>query len=647
MPKVPEAWGENRDLTRFNLGIDWETDYGTLTALTGYSYMKEDMINDFNRVAGYGMPLVYCQSVSNLDPPSCDSSPGAWGRIPMGVLDFEPGPDIEEWSQEIRFTSRRDQRLRWQAGGYYFHLVDNDRKGNPGLAGDLPGWFDIGPTGNVAIPPVALPTSLAIGSYIFAPALPAYPGYDPYFSSYAGLDPLDRPFLRSRGESWSLFGSLDFDITDRLKARGELRHTNDHLWSSAINHTPCLSPTPGAAYPAATDIPFADCGDAFYDLRVLDAVGYDVWVKDEEGCAINPGECTGDYRSQFIPGYEGGSARFSYTTWRLGLDYMFDTGWMLYGSVAYSKKPGGINILPSKELVDHTGSMRLGTIVNRFDPEEITAYELGIKGYTPDRRISLDMAVFFNDWQDMVLRQLTEVDPVSGLHFRQPQGLNVNSGDAHVFGWELTTNVAMTDNLSSRLTVAYTDSKMKKGMLDSYALFPSFYTDDPSCTPGALSTADAERCQRLSGDISGKTQMRQPPWTASLSFDYRKQVFGDWDVLGSVSGNFTDKQFIGNDNMGWVPARAVVNMNVGLESPRYTLKFWVRNLFDDDKPLSGYRDIFWTNDSDIYASVPTGEGSVRGISNFDDFPPMRLTVTYPSLRTWGLTAQVRFGGAEK
>jgi len=644
MPKVADGTGEHRNLTRGNLNVAWDTDYGTLTSLTGYSYMKEYMVNDFNRLTGNAMPLVYCQSTTNLDPPACNPAAGAWGRLPMGVIDIEPGPQVEEWSQELRFTSPRDQRLRWQAGGYYFHSVLKDRKGNPAMVGQVPPWFNFGPTGNIAIPPISLPYNLAIGSYVFAPSLPSYPGLTPAFDSYAGLDPLNRPFVQSSGKSWSVFGSADYDLTDQLKARVEARYTNEHRWANAINHTPCLSPTPGSAYPAATDLPIADCGNAFFDLRVLDAVGYQTWVKNPAGV----------YQPVFIPGYEGGGARFDNVTGRVGLDYKLENGWMVYGSVAYGEKPGGVNILPSKEVVDHTGSMSLSTIVNKFDPEKMTAWELGIKGYTPDRRIRFDLSVFFNDWRDIVLRQLTEVDPVSGLHFRQPQGLNVNAGNAHVVGWELTTDVGLTESLTGRLTVGYTDSKMKNGKLDSYALFPSFYTSEADCAPAAIQAlpvaaqaAQALKCQHLGGDISGTTQMRQPQWTASLSLDYKHQLVGDWDLKSSLSGNFTDKMYTGNDNLGWVPARAVANFNIGVESPRYTLQLWVRNLFNDDKPLSGYRDIFWGNDSDMYAKVPTGSGSVRNISNFDDFPMMRLTVSYPSLRTWGLTARMRFGGAEK
>ncbi|MCC7258886.1 MAG: TonB-dependent receptor [Gammaproteobacteria bacterium] len=634
MPKDAQALGQDRNLTRGNLNIAWDTDYGVLSSLTGYSFMKESAIYDFNRITGHGTPLVYCFPSTNFEPPTCDS-PLSWSRIPMGVLDPEPGPRVEEWSQELRFTGPRDQRLRWQVGGYYFHSVLEDRQGNPALSPStpLPPGFNYGPGGSNAIGPVAMPTSLAIGTYVFAASL----------LPNGGLDPLNRPFVENNNKSWSLFGSLDFDVTDKLQARTELRYTNDHKYAYGFNHSRCVSPTAGSAYPLATDLP-PECGDELFDLRDVAPVGYQTWVKDVNGI----------YQLVDIPGVEKGSARFDNITGRVGLDYKLDSGWMVYGSIAYGEKPGGINVLAAKEVIDPSGGVRPSTIFNDFDPEKITAYELGLKGYTSDRRIRLDMAVFYNDWQDIVLRQLTMTDPVTGLQFRQPQGLNVNSGDARVFGWEFTADLGFTESLTGRVTVAYTDSQVKNGRLDTLALFPSFYTAEPSCAPAAIQAlpvnqqdAKATACRGISGSIAGNTQMRQPEWTASASLDYRHQLAGDWDLMSSLTANYIDQVFIGNDNQGWVPSRTNVNFNIGVASPRYTLTFWVRNLLDNDDPLSAYRDIFWTNDSDLYATVPPGTGTIRDVSTFDDFPPMRMTISYPSLRTFGLDARMRFGGAEK
>ena len=86
------------------------------------------------------------------------------------------------------------------------------------------------------------------------------------------------------------------------------------------------------------------------------------------------------------------------------------------------------------------------------------------------------------------------------------------------------------------------------------------------------------------------------------------------------------------------------------------MELWVRNLLNDDNPIAAFRDIYWTNNDDIQKQnivkrdpltgqrdTPTGYAN----SNFDDFPPWRLSVSYPNLRTYGLVAKVRFGGAEK
>ncbi|MCC7488462.1 MAG: TonB-dependent receptor [Gammaproteobacteria bacterium] len=635
MPKNALATGEDRNLTRGNLNIAWDTDAGTLTSITGYSNLRQNSISDFNRSSGDTAPFAYCYPSTNENPPACNP-PYTWSRVPMGFIDEEFGSTVEEWSQELRFTGPRDQRLRWQVGGYYFHSTLESRSGNPIATRPLPG--DIGPGGNIALGPVAAPTWLAIGSYIFATS----------FTPDGGMDPLNRTLYEDKEKSWSVFGSTDFDITDKLEARFELRYNKDHKKSLAFSYTPCATDGDGdgdygdglgdnVALPIGTPDP--GCGDDAWDLRVREATGYYYY--------------DGNDNLQFRKGIQDGSARFDNTTGRLGLKYQMDSGWMAYGSIAYGEKPGGLSISPNIDVVDGSGTRPI-TLTNKFDPEKITAYEVGLKGYTPDRRIRVDIAAFFNDWRNIVLRQLTEVDPATGLHFTQPRGLNVNAGDAHVFGWELTADVGITDSLTGRLTTAYTDSKLLDARQDTYALFPSFYTTDPSCAPSAIQSlptaeqdARAGECRAMSGDVSGKTNMRQPEWTASVSLDYVHQLFGDWDLKSSISGNYVGKIFTANDNQNWVPAHTNVNFNIGLESPRYTLQFWVRNLFENDEPLSAFRDIYWTNDSDMLAKTPVTGTTIRDASTFEDFPPLRMSISYPSLRTFGLTARVRFGGAEK
>ncbi len=209
--------------------------------------------------------------------------------------------------------------------------------------------------------------------------------------------------------------------------------------------------------------------------------------------------------------------------------------------------------------------------------------------------------------------QLSDRSPLSGRPFEQPEGLNVNSGDAEVWGLEVSTDVGFTDYLTGRFTVGWTDAEIKNARMDTFSLFPSFYTTEPSCVPSAIQAlpvgdqdAKAAWCQKLSGDVSGNTQMRQPEWQGSASLTYERPLTGDWTWFARGDANYLGKIYIGNDNQGWLPDRTNVNVRLGVQSPRYSVEFWVRNLFENNNPIAAFRDIYWTNDDDIQGTAEPG-----------------------------------------
>jgi outer membrane receptor protein involved in Fe transport len=542
----------------------------------------------------------------------------------MGFKNTEFGSTVEEWSQELRFTSRQDQSLRYMAGAYYFHVDQENFPGAPVATTQIPAVFT-----DIGVGPIAYPTALAIGSYIFGPSL----------TPDGAIDPLVRIESQEKTEAWSVFGSVDFDFSEAWTGGAEIRFSQEAQKAINYEYEPCGNPD---LFPL-NDAPVADCGDDAYDLRVLEPC-----VRQYDGA--------GDYLA-CNPGTDFGTSRFSAVTGRLSLKHTFDSGWMAYGSIARGEKPGGLQLFNAEIITP--GGVTNELVSNPFDPEKITSYELGVKGYTSDRRIGLDVAFFYNDWTDIVLRQLTEVSPVSGASFTQPTALNVNAGDAEVWGWEVTADLGITENLTGRVTAAWTDSQLTSARMDTFSLFPSFYTTDPSCVPAVIQAipdptpgmdngneaqdARAATCQLMSGDVSGNTQMRQPEWTASASLSYERPVAGDWTWSLRTDANYLGRIYAGNDNQSWLPARTNVNLRLGLQSTRYSVEFWVRNLFENNNPIAAFRDIYWTNDADIQGLQAPAQ--VRDASNFDDFPPLRLSVTYPSLRTFGLVGKVRFGGA--
>ncbi len=86
-----------RDMTDFSLKIDWDTDAGTLTSTTSYTDIEEWSDSDqFPYTAAMSSPALF----------GFDGTQTGWF-------------DLGAWSQELRFSSPAEQRVRWEIGAYY------------------------------------------------------------------------------------------------------------------------------------------------------------------------------------------------------------------------------------------------------------------------------------------------------------------------------------------------------------------------------------------------------------------------------------------------------------------------------------------------------------------------------------------------
>ena len=631
IPRPAGATGEERKLDRFNVKVDWDlAERGTLSSLTGYSLTKEHAQHDFARGLGDSQSFLYCSPAVQEGarvPNSCTDSgmpTPANLRFFSGLVDMEPGSKSEELSQELRFTSPSDQPLRFTGGAYWYQVKLEEHDGKNVATVPPPNWPSGAPA--IGLPPFQ-PTApdLAVGTAIFYNMFaddPFTPGYNPD----GGLDPLRRVTEDRDTEGWALFTGLDYDLTDRLTARGELRLSQETR-DIRINAYSLCTPK-GYAVPDPDDptVLIANpCGDDLFDTRVVESLST---------CA--PGAAPANDDGDLICSPTGNS-RFEMWTGRVGLNFQATDDWMVYGSIAYGEKPGGLLLLTPKLAI--AGST---LIVNTFEPETMVAYEIGAKGYLFDRRLSLDVSVYLNDWRQIVLRQLIDQDPASGERLEQPIGVNINAGDATVLGAEISAALNVTEFLTATASLGWVDAELDNARQDTYAQFPTFRAD---CgTPPA--TADERRewfkeCNSRSGDVSGNTLLRQPEWMGSASLSYDRPLTGEWNWYTRGDISYQSDVYTGNDNQNWLPAHSYVNAKLGVKSDRYTLELWARNLFDDGHPTAAFRDIYLGNTDNQYA--PYVDQGPR--PNFDDFVPFRFSVTYPRERTFGISATVRFGDA--
>ena len=218
--------------------------------------------------------------------------------------------------------------------------------------------------------------------------------------------------------------------------------------------------------------------------------------------------------------------------------------------------------------------------------------------------------MYFIDWSKIVIPQLVAVDP-NGVPLTELLQLDMNAGDASVQGLEATLTFAFTDNLTGSLGFSLTDSEFDDAKIESFADFPSFAPD---------------------GDVSGNELLRQSAVQANGTLTYRREFRGDmdWYVRGDVL--HTGSQWLGAPNQAEIPAHTYVNLRLGLDSERFTLEVWSENLFDDDKPIAGFRDVFFAN------ALPGGGAG----GFFDTLFPFRITLSHPRRRQVGVTARFRF-----
>lgn len=569
IPKIAGARGEDRDLARGHLTVDWDVLGGNITALTGFSRTTQKALVDGNRSLGVDLPLVYCTNTSDLGGGAyiCARSGGVLplARLTTGLLQLQQESETQEVSQEIRFTSNQDQRLRWSTGAYWYE-VDRDVRERGVEATNRP--------------------APAFPNNQFGPIVVAFPviigdaAFRPWFQPGGDADPLERHIAEYRDKSWSVFAAADLDITDVLTVDAQLRYGHEEKEARGFR----------------------------WDEVNLGAADPLIASRDKDS--------------------------WNAITWRLGAKFKLSDNWMTYGSVSRGEKSGGFDVT-SVNYVD----LSSGIIVKPFDEEKLLATELGIKGHTPDGRLAADLSVYFNNWDDIVIPEVYEASPLDGRPFQTPVSFNGNLGNATILGWEAVVDLQLTEDLSLRLSGSHTDASWDRGTRQAtLQTFPSFRPSD--CQGAVVSAVAGAACQARSGDISGNTMLRQPEWQGSATLEYRRLMANGWTFFSRADLSYQGKVYEGNSNLSWLPDHRYVNLKLGIESGRYSVELWGRNIFNDDNPIAAYRDVFFTNATDVYQQAAPS-------STPDDFFPWRLTVTHPRLATYGITARMRFGAEER
>ncbi|MFN7723732.1 MAG: TonB-dependent receptor [Rubrivivax sp.] len=233
-------------------------------------------------------------------------------------------------------------------------------------------------------------------------------------------------------------------------------------------------------------------------------------------------------------------------TGRASVDYKLSKDAMLFGSVATGYKGGGFNA---------------GNAANpTFEPETVTAYELGVKSEMLGGKLRANASVFYNDYKNMQLAQRISGSAIT------------SNTDARTAGAELELLFAPTRDWLLDANVSFLKTRIG-----------SFLTVD-AANPGQSLTS---KTPEVAVNLSGKKLPHSPQTKFKLGAQYTAGLFGTgWTVTSRLDYVWQDKYFAREFNTATdvIGAWGVTNLQLRFANPKGNVhvKAYVKNLSDAD-----------------------------------------------------------------
>lgn len=242
-------------------------------------------------------------------------------------------------------------------------------------------------------------------------------------------------------------------------------------------------------------------------------------------------------------------------TGRIGLDYSPRAGLMFYGSVSTGYQAGYFQTKFDPE----SG----GDVANEVEPEELLAFELGMKSVLPGDRGYLNIAAFYYDYQDMQVQQggIFLLDDGSPDPNAPPFFFTSNAGKAEIFGVDIElSEVRLAEHLKFDIAAEYLD-----------ATYKDYDTIDDNRNPVSY---------------EGNTLPRAPEWMLASALTLDNLRLGEAAVAEfRLEYNFRGKTYFTEDNneVASQGDLGLLNLyaNVDFDDGRWRIYGSGRNLTDE------------------------------------------------------------------
>jgi len=246
---------------------------------------------------------------------------------------------------------------------------------------------------------------------------------------------------------------------------------------------------------------------------------------------------------------------------KFDLSFQANDKLLLYATIAKGFRPGGgtgpvatsgpLGAACEANLQANAGTTAFVPSPISYGPDHVWNYELGEKLKVFDDRLTLNSAVYFENWSGVQ----QNVPLPCGYNYQ------ANAGDAHIYGSEVERNAILTQGLVLSANAAYTHATL----ISSSLL-------DAGITPGT-------RVQDV------------PDWTSSVSLAYRRSLSNQLGFTSRIEtdyvGTRTDATYVVNN----LPSYDLTQIRAGIEGGHWSAVLFAKNVFNERALLNDANQI--------------------------------------------------------
>ncbi len=503
--------------------------------------------------------------------------------------------EFETFTQEIRLASTGNNTIDWLIGGFYFdESVLSSRDVVYGQ--DSRAFFDLlvagaGAPGALGGLEAALfGGAPAVGNVFFQPGQGVFGDYEMDNTSY------------------SIFGQLDFNLTERLTISGGVAYLNDKkevVGNSLLTDvfTQVSLPQVGfaGAFQALTGVPPipANLGNPIY----AGAVAAASTIAVTQCSAANPPPACNSALAlaafQIFPPQinfpnpadpaDDGIFKGDKVTYTLRAGYDFADWLNAYFTYSKGWKAAAVN-LSSDSRPPNRAPGRAAL------PEDVTLYEIGVKAKFDGGYINI--AAFDQ-----------KIDNFQSNLFIGTSFALLNAGEQSVRGFEIDSLWQPVEPLTLTFGLTYLDPEY-----DSFPAAPctTFVGVAPAaCANGTVTFSLTEPAQAVTFDASGLRPAGIAPVSISTSATFTQPISSSAEAYIRGEYNFESSTQVIDNVSEAIASRKVNNLNLSLGlnwDNGFELQGWMRNVFNDDNLLSAFPSVAQPGSFSGYLNEPRTYG---------------------------------------